>query len=341
LLKGKKKNSPFGLLIKRIRLASFRELQQKRKEEEEDMRFQKRNQNYNRATFQPVLPLVPVSLPDDDDKTKYISFDLKVRTGAGAGTSSYKKHMRTFEEGSPQEWMDTIMGFKEVWKQNAVNGASDRAATVGAILKGDSLSAFETALEDARVDHDLNDDETPVPIPLTVEHVDQALAAVTTLVFPFRALENQRNWMNRYMRKPPDLSAALTVSGLTRLNNYLPFFPGGSMASKFSESELVAILEFSIPTSWRKALDMRGLVIADLSKKLLVEELERIERNIVPNERERENKSNNNKNNKKNKFEKSSNNKKKMDEIGPRVVDSFFVSSVDIIPHILQRSVRF
>jgi hypothetical protein len=99
---------------------------------------------------------------------------------------------------------------------------------------------------------------------LSVEHVDTALAAVTTMVFPFQALENQHNWINQYMRKPHDLSAALTVSGLARLNNYLPYFPGGSIASKFSESELVAILEFSIPSSWRKALDMRGLVIANL-----------------------------------------------------------------------------
>jgi hypothetical protein len=89
-------------------------------------------------------------------------------------------------------------------------------------------------------------------VALSIEHVETALAADTTMVFLFRAWENQRNWMNRYMKKPPDLSAALTVSGLTRLNNYLPFFPGGSIASTISESELVAILEFSITSSWRK-----------------------------------------------------------------------------------------
>jgi hypothetical protein len=49
---------------------------------------------------------------------------------------------------------------------------------------------------------------------------------------------------------------------------------------------------------------------------MLVKELERIEGNIVPYEREREHKNNNRKNNKKHKFEKFSDNQKKKDEIG-------------------------
>jgi hypothetical protein len=107
----------------------------------------------NQEVLLPIIPLEKVKIPTDDkDKSQFISFDLKVRAGAGAKDPNYKKFMRTFEEGTPQEWMDVLSGLREIWKQNSVNGPTDCAATVAAILKGDSLTAFETALEDARMD---------------------------------------------------------------------------------------------------------------------------------------------------------------------------------------------
>jgi hypothetical protein len=76
------------------------------------MRFIKRNQQYKTSGMQPILPLVPERLESDNkDKTTFITFDLKARAGTGAGTPSYKKHMRTFDEGTLQEWMESLTGF--------------------------------------------------------------------------------------------------------------------------------------------------------------------------------------------------------------------------------------
>jgi hypothetical protein len=147
---------PFADLYKRVKIASFR-VYCKKKREEEEMRFRQRQDGAKSSStkFLPIIPLERIKIATDDkDKSAFISFELKVRAGAGAGTPSYKKFMRTFEEGTPQEWMDVLTGLREIWKQNSVNGPTDRAATVAAILKGDSLTAFETALEDARVDPD-------------------------------------------------------------------------------------------------------------------------------------------------------------------------------------------
>jgi hypothetical protein len=149
------------------------------------MRFVKRTTQYKTLGMQPVLPWVPDWFAKDSkDKTTYITFDLKVRAGTGVGTPSYKKHMWTFDEGTPQEWMELLSGLREIWQQNTVNGAHNRAATVVAVLKGDSRIAFEAAMEDARVDPN-----AAAPIPLTVDHVEDSLRAVTTIVFPFCALE--------------------------------------------------------------------------------------------------------------------------------------------------------
>ena len=243
------------------------------------MRFVKRHTTTKKShTFLPVIPLVRCKIPvDDKDKAAFITFELKVRAGTGAGTPSYKKNMRTFEEGTPQEWMDVLTGLREIWKQNSVVEPTDQAATIAAILKGDSLTAFDAALEDARnPEDDLGVEEL---LDMTVEHIEEALRAVTEIVFPFRALETQKRWMTRYLKKPFDLSTKKTAAALSRINNYLPTFPLGTPTSKYTETELVGLLEFALPDKWRTLMDLKGFVPADNDYKSLVDECERIERN--------------------------------------------------------------
>jgi hypothetical protein len=103
------------------------------------MRFIKHNQLYKASGMQPILPWVPKRLESDNkDKTTFITFNLKVCAGTGAGTPSYKKHMPTFDKGTPQEWMELLTSLRKIWQQNSLNGAHDRVATVAAVLKGDS-----------------------------------------------------------------------------------------------------------------------------------------------------------------------------------------------------------
>jgi hypothetical protein len=314
---------PFGVLIKKIKISTFRLLLIKRQQDEEEMRFQKQNQIYKTKspTLQPVLPLVKEQLPAaDNDKAKFIAFSLKVC--AGTEGPSYRKFMRLFDEGSPQEWMDVLTGLNEIWTQNSVNEPTDRAATISAILKGDSRTAFDTAMEDARI-NPVEEEENPV-LDMTLEHIEESLRAVTDIVFPFRALEVQKQWMTRYMRKPYDLSTKKMAAALSRINNHLPFFPNGTAASKFSEAEIVGLLEFSLPNSWRNAMDLKGFVPSDNDKKALVDECERIERNETPIVKEKEHHDNNNKNNKKVNFAKSQNDNKKNGSETIRTTDGFY-----------------
>ena len=90
-----------------------------------------------------------------------------------------------------------LRDLKEIWQQNQITSGADRAATVYSMLMGDSLSAFETALEDqvGQEDHDGNQD------PLSQETVQKALDIVTTIDFPHRSLEIQKLWMQRGMKK--------------------------------------------------------------------------------------------------------------------------------------------
>jgi hypothetical protein len=98
-------------------------------------------------------------------------------------------------------------------------------------------------------------------------------------VFPYRALEIQRLWMNRGMRKPYELTTRKTTAAITRINNAFPLFPGGTEASKFSNTEVIGLLESSRPPSKRSKFDLDGYIPTLDSKAKLIENCEAIKRN--------------------------------------------------------------
>ena len=61
-------------------------------------------------------------------------------------------------------------------------------------MKGESTTAFEAALQDAQT-NEIGEEQA-----ITTANVEFALNAVATSVFPHRALEIQRLWMNRLNR---------------------------------------------------------------------------------------------------------------------------------------------
>ena len=245
------------------------------------------------GSLQPILPLIPEKLPTkDDDKGAFLTFELKMQFDQAENGTKYKKAVRKFEEGTPQQWVDLVKDLKEIWKQNGIEEGSDRVATIKSLVKGESGTAFETALDDLRTSE--GDDEQPI----SKENVETALKAVATTVFPHRALEIQRLWMNRRMFKPVELTTRQTSAAINRLNNSLPLFPGGSEGSKFTEKEIVELLEWSLPPTWRAKFDLDGYIPTLGSKSRLIEACEAIERNEAVAE------SNNNKKGKKEKPEK-------------------------------------
>jgi hypothetical protein len=180
-----------------------------------------------------------------------------------------------FEEGSPQQWLELIEEVRRIWTQNSTTEGFDRAATLRAVLKGESLVAFEAALDDARTDP-----ETAEQAEIDEEHVEEAIDQVTKTIFPHRALELQQLWMERYMRKPEDMTTRKMASAITRINNYLPMFPDATAESKFPEAKLIGLLEWSLPESWRAKFDLDGYRPSLFTKARLIEECEAIERNL-------------------------------------------------------------
>ena len=87
------------------------------------MQFVKKSPSFKPSSqFLPVLPLVPIKIPVDDkkDKTKYITFELKVKAGPPANGPTYKIFVQTFDEGTPQEWMAVLENLNSIWRQNTI-----------------------------------------------------------------------------------------------------------------------------------------------------------------------------------------------------------------------------
>ena len=169
-----------------------------------------------------------------------------------------------------------------------MTGGTDRASTVRALVRGESAVAFETALQDART---TEEGETT---PISLEHVNLALKAVTETAFPHCALETQQLWMNRKMFKPVELTTRQMAASINRLNNALSFFPNATEASKFSEVELIGLLEWSLPVTWRANFDLDGYIPTLHSKTKLIEACEAIERSEISLDKPTEEESNQN-----------------------------------------------
>ena len=64
-------------------------------------------------------------------ETQKVVFTLKIRAGGAATAGTYKKCLRKFQEGSVQDWIDTLEALEEVWTQNSIVSASDRLQPSG------------------------------------------------------------------------------------------------------------------------------------------------------------------------------------------------------------------
>jgi hypothetical protein len=226
----------------------------------------------------PCLPLEASDKEDKKEESDYVTFTLKVRAGQrGTSAPSYKMKVAKFEDGTPTEWIEVINALEEIWKQNSLTTASDRQASVNTVLREDALTAFE-----ASIDEDLEPEEDAAEgapaNQLTTEMIDDALISVAKNIFPHCALEIQKIWMKRQIRKPKSMPVRKMIAIITKMNNSLARFPEADECDKFKDKELLEIVEWSLPDKWRAQFDLKGYVQSKFDKKRLIAEAEAIER---------------------------------------------------------------
>jgi hypothetical protein len=68
------------------------------------------------------------------------------------------------------------------------------------------------------------------------------------------------------------------VSAIVKINISLPHFPSITENSKFSDKELISLIELSLPQKWKAKFDLDGYIPIEHCKKCLVEACGVIER---------------------------------------------------------------
>jgi hypothetical protein len=105
--------------------------------------------------------------------------------------------------------------------------------------------------------------------------------------------------MSKYGGKAYEMGAKQFVMSMSRINNYIRFFPNATVLSKYSKEELLNIVVFAVPPHWRKAFDLRDYLPTSDDKARFISKCERVEQNELPLAKERDG------SNKKSKFAKS------------------------------------
>jgi hypothetical protein len=88
------------------------------------------------------------------------------------------------------------------------------------------------------------------------------------------------------MKKPYDMTAKTMTHAMSKINNFLLYFPEAGMDDKYSETELIGILQFALPEYYRVAWDLRDYIPAESNKIKFISECERVERNAKPKSHE-------------------------------------------------------
>ena len=140
----------------------------------------------------PPIPLVEET-KDKDEKpnaTDIIKLLLKQRAGSTATAPTYKLKVTRFCEGTFLEWISFRKAIAELWLQNSITSAHDKVSSISTILRGDLLTGFEEKIEELRTS--IDDIGETITIASTDKTVEEGLNAVAQMVFPFRALETQK-----------------------------------------------------------------------------------------------------------------------------------------------------
>jgi hypothetical protein len=242
------------------------------------------------------VPLIPVEL-DDPKKVDLITFDLCLQADDD-DSNTYKKTCRKFSHGEPDEWISTLQDFEEIFRQNDVDEPVRRMTIIKTIIRGEAQTMFDATVA--------LDDMADVDVELTNELVDNALAAVSVVVFPHRAVTDQKRYMKTRQRLIEGTSFRKFSALLTVQNDKIPYFPEGDLNPKFTNGELIENMEQGLPNWMKSALDLKGFIPEDHSKAELIQEIEQLERN-APEKKETEKKSKNSEKGKSQKGKKSTN----------------------------------
>ena len=100
----------------------------------------------------------------------------------------------------------------------------------------------------------------------TVANFTTVMAIMTSCIFPTYISCNQRQYMQRYLRKLPNMKIRIFTTRLIQLNTYLPRFPPdcpGQLFLSLPDDDIKEILHHTMQNLWAKEMVGRGYSYLD------------------------------------------------------------------------------
>ncbi len=211
-----------------------------------------------------TLPPIPLEREERQilEDGNYVSFKLRA-VPVDPESQLYSLSVPYYSTGTPEKWIRFRKNLDKVLiGQNITTGPPTYAMT-RRILEGAALAKFEDLVHDRGTE--------------TLEHFALVLQDMGTYVFPRRALQMEKRFMRRYMRKPRKLKMREFMARVEELNHDLRYFPLFIVGARLLEDELLDIYENGVPNSWQKQFLLQGFDPIEHTKQEFLEFCKRLE----------------------------------------------------------------
>ena len=197
-----------------------------------------------------VIPLIPLERPPKKNLQcgEYQTYKLH-NNPTEENSPVYELSVPYFLTGTCKEWLLFRRNLNKVITGQNVMGGPGRFTVARRLLKGDALTAFNSAAA-RQTTSTGNPSKTRTTF-------GACLDAVAASVFPRRALLLQKRYMQQFVRKPPTMTTRDYVARISKMNSYLPLFlpvTAGTAPEKLPDIKIIDLLEFGVPNLWQKAM---------------------------------------------------------------------------------------
>ena len=214
-----------------------------------------------------ISPPIPLEKTESEFVTGQYT-TIKVRTTAQANSPQREIQVPYFKTGTPEEFLEFWAKVNEIVAGQRITLAAQKFSLVRTLLRGDALatwmnkaSALHRNPDPAHANEDL---------PETNDNYETCWKVLAYHVLPTRALQRQRRYIRRHLRKPQSMNFRVFTARVLELNGYMAFFPNGQLnehgvplgfgvEQSLPADELLDILEFALPNTWQKLLIEHGI----------------------------------------------------------------------------------
>ena len=163
------------------------------------------NSNASRRARQFIPPPIPFKRPPHQELKKDQQLTVTLRSNpTDPHSQTYNLTIPFFCHGTPEEWLLIKKTLLKILVGQNITAGPPKYAMARRVLEGDALARFDAKASELASETNAN--------------FDLCINAVTSYVFPTKALQYQRRFMQRYLRKNRDSTIRKFNSRLLELN---------------------------------------------------------------------------------------------------------------------------